>query len=385
MRKECVAMLLAGGQGSRLGNLTRKIAKPGVSFGGKYRIIDFSLSNCTNSNIDTVGVLTQYKPLFLNAYIGTGAAWDMDIEDGGVHILPPYMDEKGGEWYSGTADAVYKNLDFIGQYDPQYVLILSGDHIYRMDYSRMLKFHCQQKADATLAVMKVPWEDVSRFGIVKTDEVEEGRISDFEEKPKKSDSNLASMGIYIFNWEVLMHILKEDAANKGSDHDFGKNIIPGMLKAERRLAAYRFSGYWRDVGTVESYYEANMDLLSEEPALDMFARTLRIYSRADMMPPHFIGESAVVGTCLISNGCTVLGTVNHSVVSGGVTVEAGAVVKDSILLPGCHIKSGANLYRCIVGENSIVPENAQIGDHSAEARIVLWEDDQLMEAETEVV
>lgn len=384
MRKECVAMLLAGGQGSRLGNLTRKIAKPGVSFGGKYRIIDFSLSNCTNSNIDTVGVLTQYKPLFLNAYIGTGAAWDMDIEDGGVHILPPYMDEKGGEWYQGTADAIYKNLDFIEQYDPQLVLILSGDHIYRMDYSRMLNYHRQQNADVTIAVMKVPWEEVSRFGILKIDEVEDGRIVEFMEKPASSDSNLASMGIYVFNWDSLKRVLKKDAADKKSDHDFGKNIIPRMLAAEQRLFAYRFSGYWRDVGTVESYYEATMDLLSEDPGLDIFARTLRIYSRADMLPPHFIGAEAQVSTCLISNGCTVLGTVKHSVLAAGVTVEEGAVVEDSVLLPGAHVKSGAQLYRCIVGENSVVPKKAQIGERSESSRIVLWEDNQLLEAETEV-
>ena len=382
MRKECIAMLLAGGQGSRLGNLTREIAKPGVSFGGKYRIIDFSLSNCSNSNIDTVGVLTQYKPLFLNSYIGTGAAWDMDIEDGGVHILPPYMDEKGGNWYKGTADAIYQNMDFVEHYRPQYVLILSGDHIYRMDYSRMLKYHQKQNADLTIAVMKVPWEETSRFGILKTDPLEEGRIVEFLEKPKQSSSNLASMGIYIFNWAALKAALQQDARNEQSEHDFGKNIIPAMLEQEQQMFAYTFSGYWQDVGTVESYYEANMALLGESPALDIFSKTLRIYSRADMLPPHFIGDQAEIFNCMISNGGTVLGRVSHSILAAGVTVEAGASVVDSILLPGARVKQGAKLCRCIVGEQSVVPAGMEIG--APGEPVILWEDNQVVNAEMEV-
>ncbi len=349
-KKECVAMLLAGGQGSRLGALTRNNAKPAVAFGGKYRIIDFGLSNCVNSGIDTVGVLTQYKPLSLNDYLGTGVAWDLDRPDGGLHVLAPYATESGGRWYNGTADAIYRNMDFISRYDPEYVLILSGDHLYHMDYNRMLEFHKQKGAALTVAVIEVPMKEASRFGIMTVDE--SMHIVKFTEKPKEPDSTLASMGIYIFNWSVLRRALREDHADPDSQRDFGKNVIPRLLARGEQLCAYRFDGYWMDVGTVDSYYDAQMDLLEEHPAFNIFDSTWRTFSNANMSPPHFVGERAKVEQCLVSNGCEILGCVRHSILSTDAAVEEDAVVTDSILLPGAVVRRGARVTRAIVGEDA---------------------------------
>ncbi|HHW06483.1 MAG TPA: glucose-1-phosphate adenylyltransferase [Clostridia bacterium] len=347
-KKEIIAMLLAGGQGSRLGALTKKIAKPAVSFGGKYRIIDFSLSNCVNSEIDTVGVLTQYKPLLLNSYIGIGTAWDLDNAFGGVHILPPFVGEDGGTWYKGTANAVYQNIDFINHYDPDYVLIISGDHIYQMDYRLMLNFHKEKNADLTISVIEVPWQEASRFGIMTCDAG--GRIVKFSEKPAKPDSNLASMGIYIFNWPVLRQALIEDEENPASEHDFGKNVIPMLLNQGKRLYAYRFQGYWRDVGTIESYYEANMALLREEPELDLYGGP-RVFSNSDVLAPHYLGPQAKVVDSLVSNGCIVLGEVVNSILAPGVLIGERAVIRDSIILPNAAVGEGARLSRAIVMES----------------------------------
>lgn len=347
-KKEIIAMLLAGGQGSRLGALTKKIAKPAVSFGGKYRIIDFSLSNCVNSEIDTVGVLTQYKPLLLNSYIGIGTAWDLDNAFGGVHILPPFVGEDGGTWYKGTANAVYQNIDFINHYDPDYVLIISGDHIYQMDYRLMLNFHKEKNADLTISVIEVPWQEASRFGIMTCDAG--GRIVKFSEKPAKPDSNLASMGIYIFNWPVLRQALIEDEENPASEHDFGKNVIPMLLNQGKRLYAHRFQGYWRDVGTIESYYEANMALLREEPELDLYGGP-RVFSNSDVLAPHYLGPQAKVVDSLVSNGCIVLGEVVNSILAPGVLIGERAVIRDSIILPNAAVGEGARLSRAIVMES----------------------------------
>lgn len=372
-KKECVAMLLAGGQGSRLGALTKKIAKPAVAFGGKYRIIDFSLSNCANSDITTVGVLTQYKPLLLNSYIGTGAAWDLDDAYGGVFVLPPYATESGGQWYRGTADAIYRNIDFIDNYDPEYVLILSGDHLYKMDYSKMLKFHKENNADLTISVMEVPIEEANRFGILTADE--NNKIYKFSEKPKEPDSNLASMGIYIFSWPVLKAALLEDGEMEDSDHDFGKNIIPMLLGREKSIYAYTFSGYWKDVGTIDSYYETNMELLEPDSAFNIFEEDMKIYSNSNMYPPGYNGPDAVVDNSLICNGCSVLGTVKHSILSFGVQVEEDAKVIDSILLPGAVVKKGARVERAIIGENTIIEENAVFGDADSEEIAVIGDND----------
>lgn len=372
-KKECVAMLLAGGQGSRLGALTKKIAKPAVAFGGKYRIIDFSLSNCANSDITTVGVLTQYKPLLLNSYIGTGAAWDLDDAYGGVFVLPPYATESGGQWYRGTADAIYRNIDFIDNYDPEYVLILSGDHLYKMDYSKMLKFHKENNADLTISVMEVPMEEANRFGILTADE--NNRIYKFSEKPKEPDSNLASMGIYIFSWPVLKEALLEDGEMEDSDHDFGKNIIPMLLGREKSIYAYTFSGYWKDVGTIDSYYETNMELLEPDSAFNIFEEDMKIYSNSNMYPPGYNGPDAVVDNSLICNGCSVLGTVKHSILSFGVQVEEDAKVIDSILLPGAVVKKGARVERAIIGENTIIEENAVFGAADSKEIAVIGDND----------
>ncbi len=358
-KKECLAMLLAGGQGSRLGALTRKIAKPAVSFGGKYRIIDFSLSNCVNSGIDTVGVLTQYRPLMLNSYIGTGAPWDLDEAAGGVFVLPPYATQDGAEWYNGTADAVYKNLDFIESYDPEYVLIISGDHLYKMDYNLMLDFHKQSGAELTVSVIEVPLEEASRFGIITA--AADGRIERFTEKPAEPDSNLASMGIYIFNWPTLKQALLADAKIAASEHDFGKNVIPMLLNEGKRLYAYAFSGYWKDVGTIESYYQTSMDLLREDSEFDIFSGGQRIFSNSNIYPPHYVGEKAVVENAVICNGCTVLGEVKNSIVSSEAYVGAGAKVENAILLPGAHVESGARVMRAIVGEGAVIEMNAYFG------------------------
>lgn len=359
-KKSIIAMLLAGGQGSRLGGLTRKIAKPAVSFGGKYRIIDFTLSNCVNSGIDTVGILTQYKPMLLNSYIGIGTAWDLDFPQGGVHVLPPYMEEDGGNWYKGTANAIYHNIDFIDSYDPEYVLILSGDHIYKMDYSKMLRFHREKESELTIAVIEVPWEEASRFGIITTDEND--RVIKFSEKPKNPDSNLASMGIYIFNWPVLREALIEDDENSQSHNDFGKNVIPMLYNQGKSIFAYKFRGYWKDVGTIESYYEANMDLLKESPGLDIYDRDFRVFSNLNVLAPQYIGPKAKVINSLVSNDCTVLGEVKNSILAPGVFIGEDAVVKDSIILPGAIIGKKAFVTKSIIGENYRVLPGSIVGD-----------------------
>lgn len=358
-KKECIAMLLAGGQGSRLGALTSKIAKPAVSFGGKYRIIDFTLSNCANSGIDTVGVLTQYRPYQLHAYLGSGSAWDLDEKGAGVSILPPYATQEGGTWYAGTADAVTQNLDYIKSHDPEYVLILSGDALYRMDYRAMLDSHIANGADLTVAVMPVPWEEASRFGILTADE--DGRIVKFTEKPEKPDSNLASMGIYIFTADFLIKALEDDAVDQRSSHDFGGDIIPNALAEGKRLFVHEFHGFWRDVGTIASYHETSMDLLGQNPAFDLFDNVVPVMSNDATRPPHYIGPEGNVDDCLISNGCRILGTVRHSIISTDAYVGERAVVEDSVLLPGAVVKSGAYVSRAILGENAVVEEGVKLG------------------------
>lgn len=358
-KKECIAMLLAGGQGSRLGALTSKIAKPAVSFGGKYRIIDFTLSNCANSGIDTVGVLTQYRPYQLHAYLGSGSAWDLDEKGAGVSILPPYATQEGGAWYAGTADAVTQNLDYIKSHDPEYVLILSGDALYRMDYRAMLDSHIENNADLTIAVMPVPWEEASRFGILTADD--EGRITRFDEKPEKPESNLASMGIYIFTADFLIKALEEDAIDQRSSHDFGGDIIPNALAEGKRLFVHEFHGFWRDVGTIASYHETSMDLLGSNPAFDLFDSAVPVMSNDLTRPPHYIGPEGRVDDCLISNGCRILGTVRHSIISTDAVVGERAVVEDSVLLPGAVVKSGAYVSRAILGENAVVEEGVKLG------------------------
>ena len=358
-RKECIAMLLAGGQGSRLGVLTETIAKPAVSFGGKYRMIDFSLSNCVNSGIDTVGVLIQYKPFRLNRYLGTGAAWDLDVAWGGVQILPPYATQTGGEWYAGTADAIYHNIDYIDSYDPEYVLILYGDLLYQMDYNLMLDFHKLMGADLTVAVKTVPWEDASRFGIMNVND--EMHITRFDEKPKHPESNLASMGIYIFTWKVLREALLKDHENPASEKDFGKNIIPSMLADGKNLFAYVFSGYWKDVGTIPSYYNTQMELLDENPEFRIHDTRMNILSNGGGQPASFIGRRAKVEHSMICNGCEIEGEVIHSMLSPCVTVGRDAVVQDCVLLPDSVVGEGAVLKRVILDEGASVAPGAHIG------------------------
>lgn len=360
-RKDCLAMLLVGGQGSRLKCLTSNIAKPGLVFGGKYRIVDFCLSNCVNSGIETVGMLTQYKPFLLNSYVGVGAAWDLDLDRGGLHTLPPYQGPKGGTWYKGTANAIYQNINFIDQYNPKNVLILSGDHIYKMDYNSMIKAHQEKDADITIAVLDVPVEEASRFGIMSVDEND--RITKFAEKPKKPESTLASMGVYVFKWEVMRNALIVDEANPDSENDFGKNIIPKLLEGKKRLFAHRFEGYWKDVGTIDSYYYANMELLGDEPSLDLYDKNNKIISNsnADAKPPQYIGPKSTVKNSIVSNGCTILGHVENSIISPGVSVEEGAVVKDSIIFPDVKIQGNARIEKTIIGENVVVGENSFIG------------------------
>ena len=370
-KKECIAMILAGGQGSRLGSLTKKIAKPAVAFGGKYRIIDFPLSNCHNSGIDTVGVLTQYQPLALHSYIGIGSPWDLDRRGGGVFLLPPYAREKGAEWYTGTADAIYQNLNFIEMMNPNYVLVLSGDHIYNMDYSLMLEHHRAQKAEVTISVTEVPWHEASRFGIMSVNEI--GRITKFTEKPKEPKSNLASMGIYIFNWRLLRKILEDDSKNNLSSHDFGKDVIPRLLAADHRLSAYYFKGYWKDVGTVESFWEANMDLLGDEPELDLYNPNWRVYSVNATRPPHYIGASAKISRSLISEGCSIFGEVDHSVIFPGVHIAEGACIKNSIVMPYVNIGAHAQVYRAIIGRKGIVEARVIIGDVNGKGITVIDE------------
>ena len=367
-KKTCVAMLLAGGQGSRLGILTKTVAKPAVPYGGKYRLIDFPLSNCTNSGIDTVGVLTQYQPLELNAYIGSGAPWDLDLNNGGVFVLPPYQKGKVGEWYRGTANAIYQNMAFIEQYNPDYVLILSGDHIYKMDYNKMLQFHIRNGADATIAVREVPWDEASRFGIMNTDA--ESKIIEFEEKPKQPKSNKASMGVYIFTWEKLRKYLTEDEADKSSSNDFGKNIIPKMLGDKQVLVAYQFDGYWKDVGTIESLWEANMDLLSTPLPIDLHDKKWRIYARNPGYTPHYIAKNATVTDTMVTEGCEVYGHVNHSVLFSGVTIEEGANVQDAVIMPGAVIKRGAIVRRAIVAENAVIGAGSIVGEETGNIAVV---------------
>lgn len=367
-KKTCVAMLLAGGQGSRLGILTKKVAKPAVPYGGKYRIIDFPLSNCTNSGIDTVGVLTQYQPLELNAYIGSGAPWDLDISNGGVFVLPPYQKGKSGEWYRGTANAIYQNIAFIEQYNPDYVLILSGDHIYKMDYNAMLNYHIRHGADATIAVREVPWEEASRFGIMNTDS--DDKIVEFEEKPKNPKSNKASMGVYIFTWSKLRQYLEQDEADKKSSNDFGKNIIPNMLNDKQVIVAYSFNGYWKDVGTIESLWEANMDLLETPMPIDMHDKRWRIFAKNPGMAPHYIAKGATVKDSLITEGCEVYGNVNHSVLFAGVIIEEGAKVESSVIMPGSVIKRGAVVRRAIVAENAVVGPGAFVGEETGNIAVI---------------
>ena len=362
-KKECIAMLLAGGQGSRLYTLTEKTAKPAVPFGGKYRIIDFPMSNCVNSGIDTVGVLTQYQPLVLNDYIGNGLPWDLDRNSGGVKILPPYQGQSSADWYTGTANAIYQNLTFIRRYDPEYVLILSGDHIYKMDYDKMLEHHKETGANCTIAVIDVPIEEASRFGIMST--TEDGTIYKFSEKPKNPDSTKASMGIYIFNRKTLEDYLIADEADPTSSKDFGKNIIPAMLAAGEKLVAYSFEGYWKDVGTISSLWEANMDMLGEKPILSLRDEKWRIYSRHEASSPQFIGSDAVVSNSSITEGCEIYGTVRNSVLGIGVTVEEGAVVENSVLLSGTSVEAGATVQYAILDENVTVGKNATVGSADA--------------------
>lgn len=355
-----VAMLLAGGQGSRLGVLTKKIAKPAVPYGGKYRIIDFPLSNCANSGIYTVGVLTQYQPLELNDYIGNGQPWDLDRMKGGVHVLPPYEAIGGASWYKGTANAIYQNIAFIEKYDPEYVVVLSGDHIYKMNYAKMIDFHKKNDADCTIAVLEVPWEEASRFGILATDEND--RIYEFAEKPAKPKSNKASMGVYVFTWDKLRKYLIQDENTPGSSNDFGKNIIPTMLADGQRMFAFPFKGYWKDVGTLDSLWEANLDIINPNVDLDLSDKSWKIYSRTAEAPPHYVGKTAVVENSSVSEGCEIEGSVDYSVLSTNVSVEADADVKYSVVMPGATIKKGAKVYYAIVAENAVIGENAQIGE-----------------------
>lgn len=359
IRKEIIALLLAGGQGSRLGVLTKKIAKPAVLYGGKYRIIDFSLSNCINSGIDTVGVLTQYQPLKLNSHIGIGKPWDMDRMNGGVTILSPYLKEEIGEWYLGTANAVFQNIDYVDKISPEYVIILSGDHVYKMNYSLMLDFHKAKGAEATISVIDVPIEEANRYGIMNA--YENGKIYEFEEKPENPKSTLASMGVYIFTWKVLKKYLLKDNENSDSDHDFGKNIIPAMLKDERSMWAYRFSGYWRDVGTIQAYWESNMDLTKRIPIFNLFDPAWKIYTPNPVKPAHYTAPCGSVRTSVIAEGCMIYGSVRNSVLFPGVYIEEGTVIEDSILMSNSRVGVGSFINNCIIGEHVLIGKNVRMG------------------------
>ncbi len=360
-KNECIAMLLAGGQGSRLGVLTKNIAKPAVPYGGKYRIIDFPLSNCVNSGIYTVGVLTQYQPLELNDYIGNGGPWDLDRANGGVHILSPYQQIEGTEWYKGTANAIYQNIQFIDRYNPEYVAILSGDHIYKMDYAKMLQYHKQKDAACTIAMLEVPWEEASRFGLMFVDE--DGRITAFEEKPKNPKSNKASMGVYMFTWEKLRKYLIDDEADPDSSNDFGKNVIPAMHEAGERLFAYGFDGYWKDVGTIDSLWEANLDLLNPKANIDLSDNSWKIYGRGAVTAPQYVSDKAIIENSLAAEGCEIEGKVDYSVLFSNVTVEEGAFVDYSIVMPGAVIKKGAVVQYAMVAENAVIEEGAVVGEN----------------------
>ncbi len=361
MAKEMIAMLLAGGQGSRLYALTQRLAKPAVPFGGKYRIIDFPLSNCVNSGIDTVGILTQYQPMVLNEYIGNGQPWDLDRLIGGVHVLPPYQKASGSDWYKGTANAIYQNIPFIERYNPKYVIILSGDQICKQDYSDFLRFHKEKGAEFSVAVMEVPWEEASRFGLMVTDEND--KITAFQEKPKEPKSNLASMGIYIFNWDVLKKYLIEDVADPESENDFGKIVIPSLLRDGRDMYAYHFSGYWKDVGTISSLWEANMEVLDpEHSGINLFEDDWKIYSRNSGKTGHRILDTGVVENSMVTDGCRIAGHVKHSILFSGVSVEEGAEIEDAVVMGGTVIKKGASVKHCIVAENVVIGENAVVGE-----------------------
>ncbi len=362
--KDCVAMILAGGQGSRLGALTKNVAKPAVPFGGKYRIIDFPLSNCVHSGINTVGVLTQYQPLELNRYIGNGNPWDLDRSHGGVYVLPPYQSAKAGEWYKGTANAIYQNLSFLESFKPENVLILSGDHIYKMHYGEMLKAHKESGAAVTIAVMPVPWEEASRFGIMNVDE--EGTITDFEEKPAEPKSNLASMGIYIFTYEVLKKYLEADERDPSSANDFGKNIIPAMLENGEQMVSFRFEGYWKDVGTIHSLWEANMDLVDQPPKFDLNDRSWSIYSRNMALAPHYVGQNAKITNSTVTEGCFIDGEIKHSVIFGGVELGEGSVVSDSVIMPGAKIGKNVVIEKAVIGADAVIGDGAKVGVNSSD-------------------
>lgn len=362
--KDCVAMILAGGQGSRLGALTKNVAKPAVPFGGKYRIIDFPLSNCVHSGINTVGVLTQYQPLELNRYIGNGNPWDLDRSHGGVYVLPPYQSAKAGEWYKGTANAIYQNLSFLESFKPENVLILSGDHIYKMHYGEMLKAHKESGAAVTIAVMPVPWEEASRFGIMNVDE--ESTITDFEEKPAEPKSNLASMGIYIFTYEVLKKYLEADERDPSSANDFGKNIIPAMLENGEKMVSFRFEGYWKDVGTIHSLWEANMDLVDQPPKFDLNDRSWSIYSRNMALAPHYVGQNAKITNSTVTEGCFIDGEIKHSVIFGGVELGEGSVVSDSVIMPGAKIGKNVVIEKAVIGADAVIGDGAKVGVNSSD-------------------
>lgn len=367
-KKECISMLLAGGQGSRLYVLTEDTAKPAVPFGGKYRIIDFSLSNCVNSGIDTVGILTQYQPLELNDYIGNGQPWDLNRSFGGAHVLPPYTKNGANDWYKGTANAIYQNIPFIERYHPDYVVILSGDHIYKMDYSKMLAFHKEKGSECTIAVMPVSMQEATRMGIMSTDEQQ--AITEFEEKPAHPKSNLASMGVYIFTWKMLREYLINDENDPNSKNDFGKNIIPNMLNDGRSLLAYRFEDYWKDVGTIASLWEANMDLLKVPPEFDLTDDRWNIYARTPVMPPHYISDTANVARSMLAEGCDIFGTVTGSILFAGVTVEEGAIVEDSVIMPNTKIEAGAVVRRAIVAEGCTIQKDCTVGEAEGDIALV---------------
>ena len=376
--KKWIAMLLAGGQGSRLRELTSGLAKPAVPFGGKYRIIDFPLSNCTHSGIDTVGVLTQYQPHLLNDYVGNGKVWDLDYDFGGVSVLPPYKGKDGGEWYKGTANAIYQNIQYIDKYNPENVLILSGDHIYKMDYRKMLEFHIEKQAQATIAVIEVPWQEASRFGIMNTNE--DQKVMEFDEKPKFPKSNLASMGIYLFNWKVLRKYLIEDEQDVTSSNDFGQNIIPKMLEDEKNLFAYNFNGYWKDVGTVESLWEAHMDLLNVNPDFNLDDQDWKILARNPNQPPHYIAQEAIIKQSRANEGCMIYGTVEHSVLSYNVHVGRNSTIKDSVIMPNVRIGENVHIERAIVASNCVIKDGVSIGNQDPASEITLIGENKIITA-----
>jgi glucose-1-phosphate adenylyltransferase len=375
VQSKCVAMLLAGGKGSRLNTLTKNLAKPAVPFGGKYRIIDFSLSNCANSGIDTVGVLTQYQPLVLNSYIGIGSAWDLDRRHGGVTVLPPYVESNNMRWYTGTASAIYQNLNYIKQYDPEYVLILSGDHIYKMDYAEMLSYHIENEADVTISVIEVPWEEASRFGIMNTNENME--VIEFDEKPINPENNLASMGIYIFSYSILKEFLEMDDRKSKSSHDFGKDVIPELLNLKKKLMAYPFNGYWKDVGTVKSLWEANMDLLNDDPELDLFDHSWRIYTVNKNHPPQYISSEATIEKSLINEGCVIYGTVEHSIAFQGVYIGKGSYIKDTVIMPDVHIGDNVFIEKAIIQSGVKIENGTIIRSDKMSDEIILVSEDML--------